>query len=172
MWFQVLCGWFLEASMAGGRWFCVKVEGMSYWHTDLLVSGYAVLSRPRLQRLKRQLDTPDKEESAVASFTPIVRLWSTYARIYTIQADWRAFKEVCEIWRSFKENSGFVCQHISRGQNDMANLTREKRQQGTMESNWLHISRSEFLMISIYFCKGVDTGLDRTDVFDDFHIFR
>lgn len=46
--------------------------------------------------------------------------------------DWRSFKEIFEIWKRLKINREFVCQHISRSHNEMADLLACK---GTKE-NW------------------------------------
>ncbi|XP_078150218.1 uncharacterized protein LOC144545526 [Carex rostrata] len=42
------------------------------------------------------------------------------------EEDWRASRELHEIWRAFKQNSRFSCQHIPRDQNDLADILAKK----------------------------------------------
>lgn len=40
--------------------------------------------------------------------------------------DWRAAKELLEIWRMFKQNAQFTCQQIPRSQNGLADRLANK----------------------------------------------
>lgn len=37
-----------------------------------------------------------------------------------MEVDWRASREILDLWRLFKCNIGFDCKHISRSHNEMA----------------------------------------------------
>lgn len=46
-------------------------------------------------------------------------------------ADWRAYWETLEIWKMFKTRTTFICQHISRNHNELADsLAKKARLQG------------------------------------------
>lgn len=48
-----------------------------------------------------------------------------------IDADWHAFDEILEIWRMLQENKSYVCIHVQRSQNDLADdLTKNGRTNG------------------------------------------
>lgn len=52
-----------------------------------------------------------------------------------IDADWRAFDEIFEVWKFLQENKSFVCVHVHRCHNDMAdNLAKKERLNG-----WDHL---------------------------------
>ena len=48
-----------------------------------------------------------------------------------LEVDWRAFREINEIWASLKRNSGYICLYVPRCQNDLADkLAKQGRIQG------------------------------------------
>lgn len=48
-----------------------------------------------------------------------------------LEAEWRAFTEIFDVWKSFKQNEGFKCVHVGREQNGVADsLAKLGRKEG------------------------------------------